>query len=144
MSKRETKFSASWSENYAWISKDKICIHSARYTLCSKAFSIRNGGISDVTQHSKTPIHVKNEKQMRSQCTFKTSAAPSTGCSKPTTKDQILNADFLQVTTKDQILNVDFLQVLNLDKNHSFSSANGDSGRFKNMFNCSIWSRSLC
>ena len=85
MSKRETKFSASWSDKYAWISRDKNCIHSARCTLCSTPFSIRNGGISDVNQHSKTAIHVKNEKQIRSQRTFKTSANSLTGCRKPTT-----------------------------------------------------------
>ena len=85
MSKRETKFSASWSETYVWISKDKNCIHSASCTLFSTLFSIRNGGISDVNQHSKTAIYVKNEKQMRSQRTFKTSAGSLTGCSKPTT-----------------------------------------------------------
>ena len=88
MSKRETKFIASWSEKYAWISKDKICIHSGRCTLCSTSFSIRNVGISDVSQHSKTAIHLKNEKQMRSQCTFKTSPGSLTGSSKPTTKDK--------------------------------------------------------
>ena len=58
---------------------------------------------------------------MRSQRTFKTSAGSLTGCSKPTTKDQILNAEILQA------LNI-------LDKNHSYSSANGDSSRFKKMF----------
>ena len=121
MSKRETKFNASWSEKYAWISKDKNCIHSARCTLCSKLFSIGSGGISDVNQHTKTAIQVKNEKQMRSQRTFKTSAGSLTGCFKPTTKDQILNAEILQA------LNM-------VDKNHSFSSANGDSDRFKKMF----------
>ena len=88
MSKRETKFIASWSEKYAWISKDKVCIHSGRCTLCSTSFSIRNVGISDVSQHSKTAIHLKNEKQMRSQCTFKTSPGSLTGSSKPTTKDK--------------------------------------------------------
>ena len=121
MSKRETKFSASWSEKCAWISKVKNCFHSARCTLCSKSFSIRNGGISDVNQHSKTAIHGKNEKQMRSQRTFKTSTGSLTGCSKPTTKDQILNAEILQAPNM-------------VDKNHSFSSANGDSDRFKKMF----------
>ena len=95
MSKRKTKFSASWSEKYAWISKDKNCMHSARCTLCLKSFSIRNGGISDVKQHSKTAIHDKNEKQIRSQRTFKTSAGSLTGCLKPTTKDQIPNAEIL-------------------------------------------------
>ena len=85
MSKRETKFSASWSDKYAWISRDKNCIHSANCTLCSTPFSIRNGGILDVNQHSKTAIHVKNEKQIRSQRTFKTSANSLTGCRKPTT-----------------------------------------------------------
>ena len=35
MSKRGTKFIVSWSEKYAWISKDKNCIHCARYTFCS-------------------------------------------------------------------------------------------------------------
>ena len=74
-----------------------------------------------MNQHSKTAIHVKNEKQMRSQRMFKTSAGLLTGCSKPTTKDQILNAEILQA------LNM-------VDKNHSFSSANGDSDRFKKMF----------
>ena len=69
MSKRETKFNASWSETYAWISKDKKCIHSTSCTLCSKSFSIRNVGISDMSQHSKTAIHVKNEKQMRFKTT---------------------------------------------------------------------------
>ena len=44
--------------------------------------------ISDVSQHSKTAIHLKNEKQMRSQCTFKTSPGSLTGSSKPTTKDK--------------------------------------------------------
>ena len=44
--------------------------------------------ISDVSQHSKTAIHLKNEKQIRSQCTFKTSAGSLTGSSKPTTKDK--------------------------------------------------------
>ena len=86
-----------------------------------KVFSIRNGGISDLKQHSKIAIHVKNEKQMRSQRTFKTSAGSLTGCSKPTTKGQILNAEILQA------LNM-------VDKNHSFSSANGDSNRFKKKF----------
>ena len=85
MSKRETKFCASWSDKYAWISRDKSYIHSARCTLCSTPFSIRNGGISDLNQHSKTAIHVKNEKQIRSQRTFKTSADSLTGCRKPTT-----------------------------------------------------------
>ena len=85
MSKRETKFSASWSETYAWISKDKNCIHSASCTLFSTLFSIRNGGISDVNQHSKTAIDVRNEKQMRSQRTFKISSGSLTRCSKPTT-----------------------------------------------------------
>ena len=60
-----------------------------------------------MNQHSKTAIHAKNERQIR--------------CSKPTTKDQILNAEILQA------LNM-------VDKNHSFSSANGDSDRFKKMF----------
>ena len=51
---------------------------------------------------------------------FKTSAGSLTGCSKPTTKDQILKAEILQA--------------LNMgDKNDSFSSANGDSDRFKKM-----------
>ena len=39
------------------------------YTLCQMypmLFNIRNGDISDVNQLSKTVIHVKNEKQMRS------------------------------------------------------------------------------
>ena len=121
MSKRETKFNASCSEKYAWISKGKNSIYSARCALCSKLFSIRNGGILDVNQHSKTAIHVKNEKQMRSQHTFKTSGGPLTGCSKPTSKDQILNAEILQA------LNM-------VDKNHSFSSVNGDSNRFKKIF----------
>ena len=121
MSKRETKFNASWSEKYAWISKDKNSIHSARCTLWSKLFSITNGVILDVNQHSKTAIHVKNEKEMRSQHMFKTSGGPLTGCSKPTTKDQSLNAEILQA------LNI-------VDKNHSFSSANGNSDRFKKMF----------
>ena len=121
MSKRETKFSASWSEKYACISKDKNSIHFARCTLCSKSFSIRNGGIFDVNQHSKTAIHIKNEKQKRSQRTFKTSGGPLTGCSKPTTKYQILNAEILQV------LNM-------VNKNHSFSSANGESNRFKKCY----------
>ena len=121
MSKRATKFHASWSEKYAWISKDKNCIHSARCTLYSESFSIRNGGISDENQHSKTAIHVKNEKQTRSQRTLKTSASSLTGCSKPTTRDQIVNAEILQA------LNI-------VNKNHPFSSANGDSDRFKKMF----------
>ena len=121
MSKRETKFNAGWNEKYTWISKDKNCIHAARCTLYSKSFSIRNGVISDVNQHSKTTIHVKNEKQMRSQSMFKTSAGCLTGCSKPTTKDQILNAEILQA------LNM-------VDKNHLFSSVNVDSDRFKKMF----------
>ena len=60
-----------------------------------------------MNQHSKTAIHAKNERQIR--------------CSKPTTKDQILNAEILQA------LNM-------VDKNHSFSSANGDSDRFKKIF----------
>ena len=73
-----------------------------------------------MNQHFKTAIDVKNEKQMRSQCMFKTSAGSLTGCSKPTTKDQILKAEILQA------LNME-------DKNDSFSSANGDSDRFKKM-----------
>ena len=74
-----------------------------------------------MNQHSKTVIHVSNEKLKISQRTFKTSAGSLTGCFKPTAKDQILNAEILQA------LNM-------VDKNHSFSSANGDSDRFKKMF----------
>ena len=96
MSKREKKFNASWSEKYAWISKNKNFIRAARCFLCSKSFSIRNDSIWNMNQHFKTTIHVKNEKKMRSQCTFKTSAVYLTGCSKPTTKNQILNAEILQ------------------------------------------------
>ena len=66
-----------------------------------------------MNQYSKTAIHVKNEKQMRSQC--------MSGCSKP--------------TAKDQILKVEILQALNMgDKSYSFSLVNGDSDRFKKMF----------
>ena len=35
MSKRETKFNASWSEKYAWISKDK------NYTFCQMYLSYK-------------------------------------------------------------------------------------------------------
>ena len=65
-----------------------------------------------------TFVGINIEKQMRSQHTFKTSAGSLTGCSKPATKHQILNAAILQV------LNM-------VNKNHSFSSANGGSDRFK-------------
>ena len=58
---------------------------------------------------------------MRSQRTSKTSGGPLTGCSKPTTKYQILNAEFLQAPNM-------------VDRNHLFFSANGDSYRFKKMF----------
>ena len=58
---------------------------------------------------------------MRSQRTFQTNACSLTGCSEPTTKDQILNAEILQA------LNM-------VDENYSFSSENGDSGRFKKLF----------
>ena len=58
---------------------------------------------------------------MSSQLTFKTSAGSLTECSKS--------------TRKDRILNVEIWQALNMvDKNYSFSSANGDSDRFKEMF----------
>ena len=77
---------------------------------------IRNGSILDVNQHSKTEVHVKNEKQMRSQCTYKTSTSSLTGCSKPNFEGRNL-AGFNMV-----------------DKYHSSSSANGDSERFKKMF----------
>ena len=73
-----------------------------------QSLSIRKVGISDVSQHSKAAVNVKNEKQVRSQCTFKTNAGSLTGCSKPTTNDQILKAEILQA--------------LNMgDKNDSFS-----------------------
>ena len=58
---------------------------------------------------------------MKSQLLFKTSAGSLTGCSKTTMKDRILNAEIWQA------LNM-------VDKNCSFSSANGDSDRFKKMF----------
>ena len=58
---------------------------------------------------------------MKSQLTFKTNAGSLTGCSKTTMKDRILNAEIWQA------LNM-------VDKNYSFSSANGDSDRFKKMF----------
>ena len=57
---------------------------------------------------------------MRSQRTFQTNACSLTGCSEPTRKDQILNAEILQA------LNM-------VDENHSFSSENGDSDRFKKL-----------
>ena len=60
-------------------------------------------------------------RNMRSQCTFKASTGSLTGCSKPTMKDQILNAEILQAP------NI-------VDKNHSFSSVNVDSDKFKRMF----------
>ena len=93
------------------------------YTLPDLPFVQSHSALEmvDLNQHSQTAIHIKNEKQMRSQRTFKTSGGPLTGCSKPTTKDQILNAEILQA------LNM-------VNKNHSFSSANGDSDRFKKMF----------
>ena len=93
------------------------------YTLPDLPFVQSHSALEmvDLNQHSQTAIHIKNEKQMRSQRTFKTSGGPLTGCSKPTTKDQILNAEILQA------LNM-------VDKNHSFSSANGDSDRLKKMF----------
>ena len=49
---------------------------------------------------------------MRSQRTFQTNACSLTGCSEPTTEDQILNAEILQA------LNM-------IDENYSFSSENG-------------------
>ena len=144
MSKRETKFNASWCEKYGWNSKGKNCIHSVWCTLCSESFSIRTCCISDVNQHSKTAIHLKNEKQMRSHRMFKTRTGSLTLCSKPTKKNQILNVEIWQA------LNV-------VDKNHSFSSATGSKNVLglancceifsrgnKIQICCSIWSRSLC
>ena len=58
---------------------------------------------------------------MSSQLTFKSSAGSLTGCSKSTRKDRILNFEIWQA------LNM-------VDKNYLFSSANGDSDRFKEMF----------
>ena len=58
---------------------------------------------------------------MRSQRTFQTNACSLTGCSEPTRKDKILNAEILRA------LNT-------VDENYSFSSENGDSGRFKKLF----------
>ena len=122
MSKRETKFNASWSEKYAWISKDKNCIHSARCTLCSKLFSIRNVGISDVNQHSKIAIHVKNEKQW-----------DHSACLKNQNQSWFFNRMF-QTYNKRPNLKVETLQTLNMeDKNYSFCSTSGDSDRFKKM-----------
>lgn len=121
MSKRETKFSENWSEKFPWVIKDKSSIHSARCNICLKTFSIKNGGISDVNQHSKTALHIKNEKQMNSQRTITSCAGPSPGISRPATKDQLLNAEILQA------LNI-------VDTNQSFSSSNGDSERFRRMF----------
>ena len=87
----------------------------------TKLFSFINSGISDVIQNSKTAIHFKSEKQMRSQHTLKTIAGPLAGCPKPTTKDQILNAEILQA------LNM-------VDKNYLFSLSKDDSDRFKKIF----------
>ena len=117
MSKRETKFSPSWSERYAWISKNKNCIHSARYTLCSTLFSIRNGGISHVNQHSRTAIHVKNKKQMRSQRTFKASAGSLTGRSKPTTcfRPRRLLQNILKKQNRNMLLNLVSLPLLKMN-----------------------------
>ena len=65
MSKRETKFNASWSDKYPWISKDKSCIRSARCTLSLDSINIWNGGILDKNQHSETAIRIKNEKRLK-------------------------------------------------------------------------------
>ena len=69
--------------------------------------------------NTQIAVHIKNEKQTRSKCTFKISAGSLTGCSKPTMKGQILKSEILQA------LNM-------VDKNHT--SAIGDSDRFKKMF----------
>ena len=93
------------------------------YTLPDLPFVQSHSALEmvDLNQHSQTAIHIKNEKQMRSQRTFKTSGGPLTGCSKPTTKDQILNAEILQA------LNM-------VDKNYLFSLSKDDSDRFKKIF----------
>ena len=60
------------------------------YTLPDVPFIQSRSALGTVVfQHSKSAIHVKNEKQMRSQRFLKTSAGSLTGCSKPTTKEQI-------------------------------------------------------
>ena len=40
MSKRETKFYEPWNEKYPWVCKDRSSVHYARYSVCSKSFSI--------------------------------------------------------------------------------------------------------
>ena len=56
MSKRKTKCNSTWKDTFSWINPVKGNECSANCSICNKKFSIHNGGVSDIKQHSKTAL----------------------------------------------------------------------------------------
>ena len=119
---RSTKFSLDWIGQYPRVTATND-IHSVRCNLFRKTFSIKNCGISQVQQHSKTKSHIKNNSEMRNQRTFVSSGK------KLSEKQSII------LDEEQTVLHAEVCQALRVvEKNQSFCSANGNTKHFKRMF----------
>ena len=133
MSKRKTKYCASWKkevvtnedvieELYDWITPIFGDPFKVRCSLCikSKPFTISSGGIADCKQHLKGKTHMLIIKGRSSQETLL-----STFSSNLT----------VGLSPKDQVTKAEVLQAWKIvEGNMSFASASGDAKRFQEMF----------
>ena len=122
-SKRKTKFNNSWKDSYTWINSLKGDEYNARCSICNKTFSIHHGGVSDIKQHSKTALHLKNEQLLKGQRSFINNSLQLSGNSSNS------------LSNRDLVLQAEIIEALDaVDKNRSFASSNGDSSKYRKMF----------
>ena len=123
------KYQKSWEKDYPWVSSVRTDLQSAYCGICLKSFKINNSGVGQLKSHSKCHKSGKRKEttlNWKNQWTLVSGDNAELGLSKKNS---------LVLLTKEAILKAEILQALHMvEKNHSFSSAKGDSDRFKLMF----------
>lgn len=124
-SKRKTKYNKAWESEFSWIQPCKTDVFSAQCKICLKTFAVSGGGISQVSSHKKSKLHITREKESNGQCLFRKD------------NDNTLRLKNTQITlSNDELVRkAEIIQALKcVDSNQSFSSTNDDGKKFQEMF----------
>ena len=118
--KRRTTYCPSWEDEFKYLRKASN--DRAFCVACNKTFLIDGSGKSQVRSHMSSPTHLDKEKQLKNQATF----------SKSDDGVFIVKKQNFALSSDEQIMKAEILHALKtVGSNFSFTSANGDGDRFR-------------
>ena len=121
--KRRTTYCPSWEDEFKYLRKVPNDKYRALCVACNKTFLIDGSGKSQVRSNMSNPTHSDKEKQLKNQATF---------CRSTDDGVFIVKKQNFALSSDEQIMKAEILHALKtVGSNFSFTSANGDGDRFR-------------